>query len=274
MSDFQDYCDFIYNDTQNETIYKINSDKPILYVPSTVKNISKDVLLGNTHVQYLYFEENSQLSFLEEAAFNQSSLISISFKNCTLLTKLPSFCFNESRSLTSCIFPDNLKELSYGCFRLTSLQHVVFPDSLEKIESSNYNYHATFHECYNLTSVSFSFNSNLSILPQRVFWYCKSLKEVILPPSIKTIKEGVFGGCSSLQSIYILSDSCYVENTLFGNALNKIVHVYVLNTGVMKEFEKYDQNLLQIHLLTKEKTATECSSFRNHLNILLLTIFL
>ena len=266
--------DYVSDDNeQNETIIKIISDKEILYIPATVQNISSSVLLDNKNVKYLYFENGSQLNNLEECVFCNSSLVSASFQNCENLTKLPKWCFINSSQLTSCILPNSLKVISYGCFANTALYSIVFPDSLELIESSMNSMHAPFHYCIKLVSVSFSVNSNLRELPQRIFWDCKSLKQIILPPSIVNVSEGVFGGCSSLESIYFLSDKCQFTEGAFSNYNCK--NIFVLNENVQQNIENVisdDQPNLKINLLTKPHTTSSCSYYLIH--PLLFVVFL
>ncbi|MCI5951236.1 MAG: leucine-rich repeat domain-containing protein [Anaerostipes sp.] len=73
------------------------------------------------------------------------------------------------------------------------LTYVNLPDSLSKMGAN------IFKDCTGLTEVDFS--SGMTLIPQRTFYGCTSLKEINIPDSIKTINYAAFSGCSSLTSV-------------------------------------------------------------------------
>ena len=148
---------FTFEDDLNEKIVEIESTFQTIFIPYTVKSIGGNVLTNNENVNFLYFEENSLLENLDECCFQNSSLLFISFKNCTKLTIIPKWCFDYSSYLHEIILPDSLKVISYGSFASTAIESIVFPDSLELINSSRITRCAAFHGCQKLKNVAFSF---------------------------------------------------------------------------------------------------------------------
>ena len=62
---------------------------------------------------------------------------------------------------------------------------------------------SAFASCYNLKTVTFAEDSQITSLPFGAFQYCNSLTSVTLPSTLKTIGEWTFGFCHGLTEIMI-----------------------------------------------------------------------
>ena len=58
-------------------------------------------------------------------------------------------------------------------------------------------------DCYNITSVTFGENSQLTSIGDGAFNWCESLESITIPDRVTSIGDGVFYGCAKLTSITI-----------------------------------------------------------------------
>ena len=74
-----------------------------------------------------------------------------------------------------------------------------------------------------ITSVVIS--KGIEEIGKQTFLYSQALNEVIIPTTVKTIKYGVFGGCTSLTNIVIPSSVTTMESYVFSEIPSITVHV-------------------------------------------------
>ena len=89
-------------------------------------------------------------------------------------------------------------------------------------------------DCYNITSVTFGKNSQLTSIGPGVFNYCYSLESITIPDSVTSIGDGAFYGCAKLTSITIPDGVKSIGNHAFAgcSALESItIPDSVLNIG-------------------------------------------
>ena len=74
-------------------------------------------------------------------------------------------------------------------------------------------------DCYNITSVTFGENSQLTSIGEGAFCCCAKLTSITIPDGVKSIGNHAFAGCSALESITIpdsvlnIGDSAFAECT-------------------------------------------------------------
>lgn len=162
------------------------------------------------------------------AANNLTSISSYAFTGCSSLMeailpegliRIDGYAFRECSSLSSIVLPSTLEEIGEylfqnctslleadlsACSSITSLSSIFdgctalksasLPSGISSIEG-------LFSGCSALESLDISLCTKISKIGERAFQNCTSLKEIILPASIRIIDEYAFYGCSSLQSV-------------------------------------------------------------------------
>ena len=70
-------------------------------------------------------------------------------------------------------------------------------------------------DCYNITSVTFGENSQLTSIGEGAFNWCESLESITIPDGVKSIGNHAFAGCSALESITIPDSVLNIGNSAF-----------------------------------------------------------
>ncbi|MCR5306247.1 MAG: leucine-rich repeat protein [Oscillospiraceae bacterium] len=102
-------------------------------------------------------------------------------------------------SLTGVVFPDSIKEIGAGAFDNTGLKKVELPGC--KLNRG------VFWDCEQLETVIIG--EGTEIIPEACFRYCRNLKSIMLPDSVKEIQcgaydsDGAFADCESLETVSI-----------------------------------------------------------------------
>ena len=251
--------DFEFQDETKTIISIFKTENESVLVPVNVIKICSNSSKSNHNIKTITFEEGSQLESLEPYAFASiENLEFISFKKCKQLRSFSNWSFYGINKLRSVVFPDSssFTELYYGCFRRSGIETIIFPPYLETIHSVDSVNHAVFDCCYSLKTVHFPINSKITVLSQRIFWFCEKLNELTLPPSITTIEEGAFYGCSSLQHVYILAKSITLQKDALFTVKNQETHFYVQTPQIKLALTAEGVNWFNIELLSK------CQTFR------------
>ena len=138
------------------------------------------------------------------SAFNNClSLKSVDFLDaCSIAKKL---CFIEvSNSFNNC---SGIKEVvnngktyfTYGCFNgCSNLEKVTFNKSKKWFIGAY-----TYANCLSLTQVIFDKEAQIEEVQDGAFMNCTKLEELILPDSVKTIKQYAFYNMSSLKTFHM-----------------------------------------------------------------------
>ena len=91
---------------------------------------------------------------------------------------------------------------------------IIIPNYITKIDDHS------FDSKYNLSSVTFEENSQLTSIGSYVFQYCRNLTSVTIPNSVKSIGKYAFSYCHSLTSITIPSSVTSISDNAFSNCNN------------------------------------------------------
>ena len=118
--------------------------------------------------------------------------------------------FKECINLENVTIPDSVKTIDTGAFaRCYKLKKIIIPDSVQSLGNG------AFYKCINLTQVNIP--NGVKTIPgyfyaqgyadetvaAGCFQDCRSIKNIIIPSSVSTIKESAFSGCTSLSSVFI-----------------------------------------------------------------------
>lgn len=103
--------------------------------------------------------------------------------------------FLECSSLETVILPNGLERIEGNAFSYTEIRHITIPNSVTYIGFG------AFRNCQKLKTIVLS--NQITELSAYLFDNCISLVEVNIPSSVKIINNNVFDRCYSLKKVYI-----------------------------------------------------------------------
>lgn len=131
------------------------------------------------------------------------------------------------------ILPDDIEEIGEGAFCRTKLEKINIPKSLRKLNPYCFSY------CHWLSPDAIVIPEGVTEIPAQSFAYCHSLKKMVLPTSLRTIKEtafyqarieeivfsegleriglAAFNGCQGLKSVKLPNTCLEIEGWTFSS---------------------------------------------------------
>lgn len=166
------------------------------------------------------FEENSVLSTMGQYFSACPALESIVIP--ASVTEISANAFSSNYKLNTVTFEQNatLKSIRSGAFSKTDLTTISIPASCEEIAN------AAFSQCSELESVEFAPNAQLTTIGGYVssnkvsdgtFYYCRKLKNVVLPASLVSLGDYAFYVCDNLPEITIPAKVVSIGSHAFYN---------------------------------------------------------
>ncbi len=176
-----------------------------LIMPDSIKNIGSYAFQNCTSLTNLYLSKSL------------NTLSSYIFSGCTNLekidiprsiTSIDSYAFQNCVKLTSIDLPDNLISMGGlvfdGC---TRLKEILIPRYVTTMYG--YLYVGGWKDISSLKGSGIErvvFESGITSIPYHACWQNTSLKEVVIPNSVTSIKDGAFEGCTG-EVIYGYANS-------------------------------------------------------------------
>ncbi len=138
------------------------------------------------------------------------------FKHCNYITKL-----SIAASVTSMG-----NRAFYGCSELTTVHFEGAQDAQEAVIG-----YQAFERCYELSSVLFDDDVNITKLDKYAFEYCTALKSITLPASLVKIDNYALGYCSLLSEVKFAEGTVFVDVSVsaFEKSL-KLTKIYIPST--------------------------------------------
>lgn len=134
------------------------------------------------------------------------------------------------------ILPAGIENINRSAFSgLTELKEVVFPTSLQKIDSRAFSKSGilrlnvpegvvigalAFQDCEKLEEVYLGDGVSFKSWSQNFFTSCKALRSIRLPESITRLPENTFYGCESLETLSLPAKIERIERNVFTGCLS------------------------------------------------------
>ncbi len=119
-------------------------------------------------------------------------LYDLTFSWPSSLTELNHTHFKGCKSLSSLELPSGLKKIGESAFEGSGMAKLVIPESVTTIDKY------AFQQMPKLEEITLP--SNITIIPDRAFFYCKSLAKINMD-NIVEIKYNAFYGCDNLKKV-------------------------------------------------------------------------
>lgn len=171
-----------------------------------------------------FFTIPNTVKTIEEGAFSQSYLQSISIPDC--VTSIGDDAFYACRSLTNVTIPDSVITIGDGAFgTCTGLENIHFGSNLKSIGEM------AFSVCYSLKRIDLP--DSLTNIGDWAFRSCYELNEATISKNVSSIGYGIFEGIKNITEINV-------------NPANKY---FTVRDGVL-----YDKNMETLVLYPSGKT--------------------
>lgn len=113
-----------------------------------------------------------------------------------------------------------------------------------------------FEKNEDITTVEIA--DGIETIPNKCFYRCKNLKQVILPMSIKNINYFAFSMCENLECINIPSSVEYINPQAFMNCKHK--GIVILDKDIVKKFT-LNKLLYNYHVIIGDKYMGKLYSY-------------
>ena len=125
------------------------------------------------------------------ALYNSPAIQTITLPNT--IKSIGSWAFAGDSSLTSINIPESVEYVGESAFNSTGLSSAHVSAKMADWGMSLY------QGCFNMQNITF--DEDVTVIPERIFFNCEWLKSVTLPESVHKIDIGAFSACDSLAHI-------------------------------------------------------------------------
>ena len=218
-----------------------------IVIPESVEKIDDKTFQGCPNLESIDIKApiNSLPDFF---AFECPNLKSVSLPEG--LEEIGFKAFVHCSSLTEVSLPSTVKNMKYAAFAQTGLESVSLPDGIEHV--GEFCFQEIAAERVDLS------NTSLTEMYRGLFVKAESLKEVILPASLKILNNANFLECASLTTVKCLAqEPPLVGEPCFEDAVKTSATLYVLDASLAAY---KSANVWKDFFAVKGLTATGLSS--------------
>ena len=182
-------------------------------------------------------------------------------ENCILVipedvTEIETYHF-ASFKLKEIVLPDSIKKISEYAFFDSKIERIKIPEGITKLEVS------TFRNCKSLKEVILP--GTLKEIDGKCFSNCESLKEICLPDGLEEINTWAFSG-SSIKEIKIPATVHLIQELAFSRC-DSLEKIYMYKSTLEKNpaFEGFNHKRITIMsldvLLNEKRSFKEINNF-------------
>ena len=244
----------IYNGAKTELYYIDPAAEGTIVIPNTLTSLGDNAFAGCSKITKVEFEAGSQLTQIPTGCFKDcSALQAIDLPDS--LQGIGNSAFSGCVALENIELPNSLKEIGGKAFAgCSALQSISLPEGLQSIGANtfaNCNKIKTLKLPTTLISLGAQAVEGTSIeeivlppsikqLKENQFYYCTSLKRIEIQGEITSIPKGAFVGCSALESIFLPKTVSSMETGSFSND-----HFVVYFAGTTTQWRNMDADGLK-----------------------------
>ena len=191
------------SDSNNINLLFYFGKEETLTIPATFEIIKTSAFYNCTTIKHIYFEDNSNLTTIQNNAFYYCNMLE-TFQFPPKLTEIQTEAFRECSQLKEVKINSPLSRINEYGFSFCRKLHTLSINSTNSYIIQQY----AFFKCPELSSVYFS--ENLKELGASCFPSCKNLLEIFIPSTVLNIGESCFKQ-SGLQ-IVTFESNCQLQN--------------------------------------------------------------
>jgi hypothetical protein len=165
-----------------------------IVIPSWVVVLVRWSFDDRKSLEYVTFEPDSQLEWIDACAFYKSGLKSIVIPSSVVVLGASSFCYCESLESVRFESGSRLERIDDSAFYGSGLQSIVIPSSVVVLGKES------FRWCKSLESVTFESRSRLERIEESAF-SGSGLKSIVIPSSVVSLGRHCFYRCRQLESV-------------------------------------------------------------------------
>ena len=192
----------------------IGSDKTVV-IPSKIDGQAVTMIAGGafwgTSIESVVIPDSVNI-VVARAFYGCDQLKTVDFGDGII--EIQEEAFYKCTALESIILPKNLETIGEGAFYgCTSATEIYIPKTLTNWSEGDH--YPTFFNCTALETLTIE--DGLSVLGGAGLFCCaSSLKNLVIPASVKKIGDGAFHGATALESVTFLGDAPQVTENVFG----------------------------------------------------------
>lgn len=197
-----------------------------------IKNVRQLKIIGAMNsddwskIKMMHYLQELDLSeaVITEIPANQFSVKADSSSNFLHKLILPEGVKTINEGAFHCSFIDNLlipstvTTVGQYAFANSHIQKLDLPDNMTEIGDYNGSYGGAFNSMYWLKSLKLP--KNLTYIPERAFYCCYHLEDVVLPVELKRVYEHAFNGCNKMKLQSFPDKLTYIDDYAFANNYN------------------------------------------------------
>ena len=232
----------------------IGSDKTVV-IPSKIDGQAVTMIAGDafagTSIESVVIPDSVNI-VVARAFYGCDQLKTVDFGDG--ITEIQEEAFYKCTALESIILPKNLETIGEGAFYgCTSATEIYIPKTLTNWSEGDH--YPTFFNCTALETLTIE--DGLSVLGGAGLFCCaSSLKNLVIPASVKKIGDVAFYSATALESVTFLGDAPQVTENVFGypnteTASPNLVIYYDPNTSGWDDTVLSQYHLVSIYDKTK-----------------------